>query len=399
MGTGWLAQNPNCGLLKSDQDFDVEACWALFWRCQSSSLRAATVRCLGLLLAINLPGVRPLFAVVQKKGSVSDEDKAYGDAWKVGPEGHWVPAAQGGPTARLSRLPQSYEAFYETADDAIRAQDELDGLALSGTSVRVTWPAEKFARKEPGLVNVQGVSTQVSDKEVREFLEQAGTVRSIRRYNDIRFGEVLFKSEDDAWNARVELDGSRLLGKVLRLELDCSTDYLDKAAGIWTKLIRRTKSISHFWIAMALYTALEDEKSISEIVRQVSEDLGEPPPKVAVTTKGRWHGVFYGFWPTFFWTLLILVGLITMNVLWDLDGSLGFGDLDPRTSVESSPLLPSARALLVTRFVSFLLTFVPCAVSVRIYRQRRIDAGEPLFLGGLEDMVLEDLLLLFGNKP
>ena len=32
--------------------------WALFWRCQSSSLRAATVRCLGLLLAINLPGVR-----------------------------------------------------------------------------------------------------------------------------------------------------------------------------------------------------------------------------------------------------------------------------------------------------------------------------------------------------
>ena len=29
---------------------------------------------------------RPLFAVVQKKGSVSDEDKAYGDAWKVG----WV---------------------------------------------------------------------------------------------------------------------------------------------------------------------------------------------------------------------------------------------------------------------------------------------------------------------
>jgi len=183
---------------------------------------------LGLLLAINLPGVRPLFAVVQKKGSVSDEDKAYGDAWKVGPEGHWVPAAQGGPTARLSRLPQSYEAFYETADDAIRAQDELDGLALSGTSVRVTWPAEKFARKEPGLVNVQGVSTQVSDKEVREFLEQAGPVRSIRRYNDIRFGEVLFKSEDDAWNARVELDGSRLLGKVLRLELDCSTDYLDK---------------------------------------------------------------------------------------------------------------------------------------------------------------------------
>ena len=57
-----------------------------------------------------------------------------------------------------------------------------------------------------------------------------------------RAPEVLFKNEEDAWDAKVKLEGSRLLGKVLRLEsgaqidvicfrnlrLDCSTEHLDK---------------------------------------------------------------------------------------------------------------------------------------------------------------------------
>lgn len=177
------------------------------------------------------PGLRSLFAVVEKtENKRRQTDDLYGDSWDVGPDGHWKPppVSEGGPTARLAEVPRSYEAFYETADDAMRAQDELDGLTLRGVSVRVTWPKEKFARKEPGMVNVQGVIGGVPDEEVKEFLTQTGKVRSLRRYKDIRFGEVLFKNEDDAWNAKVELEGTTLLGKILRLELDCSTNKLDK---------------------------------------------------------------------------------------------------------------------------------------------------------------------------
>ncbi|CAL1169551.1 unnamed protein product [Cladocopium goreaui] len=173
-------------------------------------------------LRLRSPSVlQSLFAVVEKTEKRRQRDDLYGDSWDVGPDGHWKPppVSEGGPTARLAEVPRSYEAFYETADDAMRAQDELDGLALRGVSVRVTWPKEKFARKEPGMVNVQGVIGGVPDEEVKEFLTQAGKVRSLRRYKDIRFGEVLFKNEDDAWNAKVELEGTTLLGKILRLEL------------------------------------------------------------------------------------------------------------------------------------------------------------------------------------
>ncbi|CAJ1366916.1 unnamed protein product, partial [Effrenium voratum] len=56
----------------------------------------------------------------------------------------------------------------------------------------VTRPSEKFARKEPGHVNVQGVRHDVPQEEVLEFLQECGTVTNLRRYNDIRFGEVRF---------------------------------------------------------------------------------------------------------------------------------------------------------------------------------------------------------------
>lgn len=144
---------------------------------------------------------------------------------------------------------------------------------------------------------------------------------------------------------------------------------------------------------MALYAALDDHKELSatnlaEGVREVSGDLGELEPSEPSLVRGRYYGVLYGFWPTFVWTLLILGGLVGLNVFWADEGTLGFSQLDPRTAVESSTLLPNARALLLFRVVCLLLTSIPCGLSVVIYRQKRKEAGEPLVLGGLEILLI-----------
>eukprot|EP00913_Durusdinium_trenchii_P029005 g27196.t1 len=125
---------------------------------------------------------------------------------------------------------------------------------------------------------------------------------------------------------------------------------------------------------MALYAALDDHKELSatnlaEGVREVSGDLGELEP----SEPSLLGEVLYGFWPTFVWTLLILGGLVGLNVFWADEGTLGFSQLDPRTAVESSTLLPNARALLLFRVVCLLLTSIPCGLSVVIYRQKRKD--------------------------
>lgn len=53
-----------------------------------------------------------------------------------------------------------------------------------------------------------------------------------------------------------------------------------------------------------------------------------------------------------------------------------------RTAVEGSCL--DGQRLLLFRMLCLLLSVAPCVVSVRIYRQRQKESGEPLLLGGLE---------------
>eukprot|EP00913_Durusdinium_trenchii_P029003 g27194.t1 len=53
-------------------------------------------------------------------------------------------------------------------------------MSLRGSMVQVTWPSEKFARKDAGMVNVQGVPSAVPEEEVREFLEQVGKIQDLR---------------------------------------------------------------------------------------------------------------------------------------------------------------------------------------------------------------------------
>ena len=96
---------------------------------------------------------------------------------------------------------------------------------------------------------------------------------------------------------------------------------------------------------------------------------------------GPWHGLLYGFYPTLLWTLLILLFLITLNVTWAMDGSLDFHRLQPKAAVEGAV---TPQHLLLFRSLCLLLTLAPCVLSVRIYRQRRQESGEPLILGGLE---------------
>ncbi|CAE7253359.1 Kif9 [Symbiodinium natans] len=103
---------------------------------------------------------------------------------------------------------------------------------------------------------------------------------------------------------------------------------------------------------------------------------------------GRCHGILYGYKPTLCWTVLILAVSVGLNVHYSYQGSLGFGQLDGRTAVEASPILPGPGSLLAYRAVALLLTCVPLAGAVAFYRQKRKEEGEELFMGGFEVLLI-----------
>merc|ERR1719158_650296 len=98
----------------------------------------------------------------------------------------------------------------------------------------------------------------------------------------------------------------------------------------------------------------------------------------------RWHGILYGFRPTVVYLAAILAILVSLNVRWSYQGTLGFAQLDPLTAVTPSNLLPGPVWLLASRVVWLLATVIPLVLTVRNYRRRQQANGEPLILGGVE---------------
>lgn len=143
-----------------------------------------------------------------------------------GERGAWKPpdvSAGGGPTLKLSQVPVHYLATFEDEEDCDSAEDDLDYATLGGRTVRVTAVDGDWTRDGGRKVYVQGVHPDVPREEVDSFLSAVGQLRGLRREDDVRFGEVRFRTPAVAFDVKMELDGSRMHGKVLRAELDCTT--------------------------------------------------------------------------------------------------------------------------------------------------------------------------------
>jgi len=136
-----------------------------------------------------------------------------------------MPADTSSPMVkRKLQVPLFYKIKFATDEEAKRATQELDGSVLGGDALRVTYSTRSF----DSFVNVQGVPRHVGEEELRDHFQMVGPTQTIIRFEDTLFGEVRFKTADEAWNAKIELDGSELYDKILRVELDCSTDYMNK---------------------------------------------------------------------------------------------------------------------------------------------------------------------------
>lgn len=135
-------------------------------------------------------------------------------------------SAGGGPSLKLSKIPVHYLATYVDEEDCDSAEEDLDYASLGGRSVRVTAVDGDWTRDQRRKVYVQGVHPDVPKDEVHLFLSAVGKLQTLRRDVDVRFGEVRFRSPAVAFDVKMELDGSRMHGKVLRAELDCTTKYL-----------------------------------------------------------------------------------------------------------------------------------------------------------------------------
>lgn len=128
----------------------------------------------------------------------------------------------------MPRPPLCHEILFTDSDGAEDAVEMLDGSTLKGRTIQVTQNAVSYVDGMLSKVNVQGIGYDTTQDEVREHFSQAGVVRTVRSMKDTRYGEVRFADADQAWNAKAELDGTELLGKKIRVELDASTDNLDK---------------------------------------------------------------------------------------------------------------------------------------------------------------------------
>jgi len=123
------------------------------------------------------------------------------------------------------QVPLFYQVSFNDEAHARAAAEELDGSMLGGSTLRVIYNT----RRENGKsINVQGIPRHVSEVAIRDHFSLVAEPTTVDRFDDDLYGEVRFKSADDAWNARVTLDGSQLYCKMLRVELDCSTDYMNK---------------------------------------------------------------------------------------------------------------------------------------------------------------------------
>mmetsp|Transcript_35041 Transcript_35041/g.81325 ORF Transcript_35041/g.81325 Transcript_35041/m.81325 type:complete len:315 (+) Transcript_35041:44-988(+) len=123
---------------------------------------------------------------------------------------------------RELKAPMAYQIWFAERDSVRKAVEELDGFEFAGAPLFVT------PSTDPGAVNAQGSFRSSTHQEVVEHFEQVGKVVDYEFHEDGRYGEVRFKTADEAWVAKEQLDGTVLYGKRLRVELDCSTHYMNK---------------------------------------------------------------------------------------------------------------------------------------------------------------------------
>eukprot|EP00439_Symbiodinium_sp_Y106_P009136 s9486_g1.t1 len=151
----------------------------------------------------------------------------------------------------------------------------------------------------------------------------------------------------------------------------------------------------------------QDTKRLGNLLRQASTlmEIDFLAEEVEVEQEGKWKGVLYGFRPTFVAVLSMFVVTVTFNIRWVWDDSMGFYKLDPRSAavvglgmawdavcfhrraVEGSDLLPGAGGLLLTRFVSFLLSFGACAKAVIRYRHANEDGTDAMLVYAVATVV------------
>lgn len=134
----------------------------------------------------------------------------------------------------LLPMPVVYEFAYENRADAERAAEELDGSDVLGVEFRVTLAprADPDTSAEEGptgyQVNVQGATVETPRGEVRKTFQRMGPILSANMYADELFGQVGFKTEDEALDARDAIDGTKHFGLASRAEVDCCSDWLNR---------------------------------------------------------------------------------------------------------------------------------------------------------------------------
>jgi len=124
-----------------------------------------------------------------------------------------------------AKPPVCYEVHYLKSQDALNAAEQLDNTELGWGNIRVTLDPETEHQR---TVNVQGVTSDKDSKDVQAFFEQMGPVELVEKGEDNLFGEVQFRTEEDAWRAKNELDGSELLGKKVSVHLEVSNPPYDR---------------------------------------------------------------------------------------------------------------------------------------------------------------------------
>lgn len=124
---------------------------------------------------------------------------------------------------RVPESPICYDVNFADPNSATNAVEAFDGTTVNGRRIRVTVHPAQETR-----VNVQGLG-DIADMKLKQLFSPAGEVVHVHRMKDVLYGEVRFETADEAWEAKVNLDNSVLLGKRLHVELDCSTHALNKA--------------------------------------------------------------------------------------------------------------------------------------------------------------------------
>eukprot|EP00929_Paragymnodinium_shiwhaense_P001173 TRINITY_DN101392_c0_g1_i1.p1 TRINITY_DN101392_c0_g1~~TRINITY_DN101392_c0_g1_i1.p1 ORF type:complete len:381 (+),score=64.56 TRINITY_DN101392_c0_g1_i1:65-1144(+) len=125
----------------------------------------------------------------------------------------------------MQQPPYLFTVQFSTAEDAKMAARQLDGKPLQGRKLWVTVDDTEASKTK---VNVQGVGSGRGPRQIWDHFKAVGNVIDVRRHRDVMFALVRYQDPDAAWLAKTNLDGSVLRGKKLRLEIDCSDDFLTK---------------------------------------------------------------------------------------------------------------------------------------------------------------------------